>query len=200
MRTLDEVDQPPLAEVLEPARRGDEDVRALGALRLRAERDPAVRRRRRERPLATASGSSSSVTWAASSRVGTSTSAEGRASAGVVRSTIGSAKASVLPDPVATGEDVEPRERIGQDELLDAERMMDRASRRARRRRARTRRARGKTASTCSSTPLRVRDLPTSKHPKEEREAHLTGRRDCRSCSHSSSDTLGRCPRTSPNR
>src|SRR5688572_32537129 len=26
---------------------------------------------------------------------------------------------------------------------------------------------------------LRVRDLPTSKHPKEEREAHLTGRRDC---------------------
>src|SRR6478752_4274642 len=26
---------------------------------------------------------------------------------------------------------------------------------------------------------LRVRDLPTSKHPKEEREAHLTGRRHC---------------------
>src|SRR6266550_4592115 len=27
----------------------------------------------------------------------------------------------------------------------------------------------------CCSTPLRVRDLPAPKHPKEEREAHLTG-------------------------
>src|SRR5690242_639644 len=39
---------------------------------------------------------------------------------------------------------------------------------------------------TSCSTPLLVRDLPTSKHPKEEREAHLTGRHHCRPCSQSS--------------
>src|SRR5881275_2724312 len=53
-----------------------------------------------ERPFALASGSKSSVTCEASSRVGTSTSAEGRGSFFVVRSTIGTANASVLPDPV----------------------------------------------------------------------------------------------------
>src|SRR4029453_7788084 len=31
----------------------------------------------------------------------------------------------------------------------------------------------------CGSTSFRVRDLPTSIRPKEEREAHLTGRHDC---------------------
>jgi hypothetical protein len=31
------------------------------------------------------------------------------------------------------------------------------------------------------STSFRVRDLPASKHPKEEREAHLTERLNCRS-------------------
>jgi hypothetical protein len=51
-------------------------------------------------PFLGASASSSSVTWAASSRVGTSTSAEGRRSSVTVRSTIGRAKASVFPDPV----------------------------------------------------------------------------------------------------
>src|SRR4029453_11030932 len=52
------------------------------------------------RPFSFASDLSSSVTWPASSRVGTRTSVEGRASSGEVRSTIGTAKASVLPDPV----------------------------------------------------------------------------------------------------
>src|SRR5690349_10480658 len=42
----------------------------------------------------------SSVTCEASSRVGTRTSAEGRGSLVVVRSTIGTANASVLPEPV----------------------------------------------------------------------------------------------------
>jgi hypothetical protein len=51
-------------------------------------------------PRALARGWKSSVTCEASSRVGTSTSADGRASPGSVRSTIGSTKASVLPDPV----------------------------------------------------------------------------------------------------
>ena len=64
-------------------------------------RCPRRRRRRRpERPRASASGASSSATWAASSRVGTRTSAQGRASAAFRRSTIGIAKASVLPEPV----------------------------------------------------------------------------------------------------
>src|SRR6266508_4044928 len=42
---------------------------------------------------------------------------------------------------------------------------------------------------------LRARDLPTSKHPKEEREAHLTGRRNCRPCPHSSSNATNFSPR-----
>src|SRR4026209_1999186 len=42
----------------------------------------------------------SAVTWTASSRVGTSTRADGRGSAADGLSTMGSANASVLPDPV----------------------------------------------------------------------------------------------------
>ena len=81
------------------------------------------------RPLACASGWNSAVTCAASSRVGTSTSAEGRGSPGAVRSTIGRAKASVLPEPVGERTRTSsPCERVRQDELLDAERVLDRAS------------------------------------------------------------------------
>ena len=100
----------------------------LMRLRLRAERDAAVGGRDR-RPFGCASDLSSSVTWLASSRVGTSTRAEGRRRPVVVRSTIGSAKARVLPEPVGgRRENVEPAEGVGQDERLDAKRRRDGAS------------------------------------------------------------------------
>ena len=119
-----EVDEPALGEILEAARRGDEDVRVLARLRLRAERDAAVDRRRREALRAGASDSSSSATWAASSRVGTRTSAEGARRRGRSRSTIGIANASVLPEPVGDlREHVEPGERVRQDERLDRKRL-----------------------------------------------------------------------------
>ena len=100
MRTWRAIDQPTLGEILEAAGCRDEDVRRRRALRLGVERAAAVDGGDPQAALARASDSSSVVTWAASSRVGTSTSADGRASVAVVRSTIGSANASVLPEPV----------------------------------------------------------------------------------------------------
>ena len=66
---------------------------------------PCGRRRRRRRPVrstAAPSGSSTSVTWRASSRVGTSTSARGARRLGLRRRGRGAGrpKASVLPEPV----------------------------------------------------------------------------------------------------
>ena len=196
---LGQIDEPSGRQIFEPP--GVATRMCAPLMRLACERigtPPYAAATRR--PLATASASKASVTWAASSRVGTSTSAEGRPSAGVVRSTIGSAKARVLPEPVGERTRTSsPSSASGRTSSWMLKRLMDRAAASA--------------ATTGADTPssrkdwfdmkfdsLRVRDLPTSKHPKEEREAHLTGRRDCRSRSHSSSDTLGRCPRTSPNR
>ena len=51
-------------------------------------------------PRAFASGCISSLIWTASSRVGASTSTLGAGSEGLIISTSGTAKASVLPDPV----------------------------------------------------------------------------------------------------
>ncbi len=94
-----ERDEPPIDQVLQAARRGDEDVGLRLAFGLRRDRDAAVD----GGDLQVAAGAivpSSSVTWTASSRVGTSTSAGGRPSPASMRSTIGIAKASVLPEPV----------------------------------------------------------------------------------------------------
>ena len=82
----------------------------------------------RSRPAETYSNSS--VTWAASSRVGTSTSAAGLRSAGSTRWTIGIANASVLPEPGrALREDVTAAKRLGDDERLNLERRVDAARR-----------------------------------------------------------------------
>src|SRR5205823_14546669 len=96
-----------------------------------------------------------------------------------------------LPRPCRRlGEDVEPRERIGQDQLLDSERFVDRASGE----RVGDGRGHAELAKRLLGhvlfDSLWVRDLPTSKHPKEEREAHLTGQPDCLPYSHRSSTTL----------
>ena len=64
----------------------------------------------------------SAATWIASSRVGTRTRAPGRAFEPAVRSTIGTPKASVLPEPGRRlGENVEAGERVREDEPLDGE-------------------------------------------------------------------------------
>ena len=68
--------EPALHQVVETARRGDEDVRAHAALGLRADRGAAVGDATRM-PSAAATVASSSATWSASSRVGTSTSEDG---------------------------------------------------------------------------------------------------------------------------
>ena len=102
-----------------------------------------------------------------------------------MRSTIGIANARVLPDPVGDfASTSRPASASGRtkDWIVNGP---DRA------RGERVAYARGhaelaETAVTWCSTPLRVRDLPTSKHPKEEREAHLTGRLDCRPSAQSS--------------
>src|SRR5256886_7762967 len=121
----------------------------------------------------------SAVTCEASSRVGTSTSAEGRGSSVVVRSTIGTAKASVLPEPVGDlARTSSPARASGRTSSwirngLWIERAASAST---------TGRDAPSSRKDCCDMlfdSLRVRDLPTSKHPKEEREAHLTGWRDC---------------------
>ena len=90
------------------ARSGRRDVRAwrrgCGPCAPGRSGGRSARRRRRSTtfsPFAAASGSMSAATWSASSRVGTRTSAPGeRVAATAVRSTSGSPKASVLPEPV----------------------------------------------------------------------------------------------------
>src|SRR3954452_25045508 len=102
-------------------------------------------------------------------------SAEGRRSFGMVRSTIGTANASVLPEPVG--------------DLASASRPAMASGRTNSWIRNGCVIERAASASTSGvDAPssrkercdmlfdsLRVRDLLTSKHPKEEREAHLTG-------------------------
>src|ERR671919_1935058 len=128
----------------------------------------------------------SSATCRASSRVGTRTSALGRLSAVVVRSTIGIAKASVLPEPVGDfASTSRPASASGRtrDWMVNGSRMERAAS----------------ASATGADTPSSRKDcwdkgfllrlvsrLAYLEHPKEEREAHLTGRRYCRPCEHGS--------------
>ena len=100
MRIRSSDDHPALREVLEPARAWRRRRAPRAPCRLAPERDAAVDGRRRGGPSASRPTTSSSVTCCASSRVGTSTSALGRRRAASTRSTIGSANASVLPEPV----------------------------------------------------------------------------------------------------
>src|SRR5439155_22269276 len=79
-------------------------------------------------------------------------------------------------------EHVEACEGIRQDEGLDPERLVDGASGE----RVDDRRRHAELAERLLHKVVRlllwVRDLPTSKHPKEEREAHLTGRPNVTRC------------------
>src|SRR4051794_40677410 len=101
-------------------------------------------------------------------------SAEGRRSFGIARSTIGTAKASVLPEPVGDlASTSSPASASGRtNSWIRKGYVIDRAA---------------SASTTGVDTPssrkepcdilfdsLWVRDLLTSKHPKEEREAHLT--------------------------
>ena len=116
-------------QVEQPAGGGDEQVDAAAQRGdLAAHR---TRRRRRRAPARRAgwpSGASASCTWPASSRVGTSTSPPGapagrRPAPAVSRASIGSPKASVLPEPVsAAAEHVPAGERVRQGAGLDRER------------------------------------------------------------------------------
>src|SRR5213596_1072192 len=103
-------------------------------------------------------------------------SADGRESDVVVRSTMGSAKARVLPDPVGERTRTStPASASGRtSSWMGNGSWIERATRAA------TTGGHAELAERSfghGSTPFRVRDLPASKHPKEEREAHLTGRR-----------------------
>ena len=145
------------------------------------------RMRRRQRASSRASDSSSAFTCAASSRVGTSTSAEGRLPFAAVRSTIGSPNASVLPDPVGDfASTSRPASASGRTSswMRKGFRMERAAS--SSTTAAETPSSRNDFWDMCCSTPLWVRDLPTSKHPEEEREAHLTGGMIANPYSHSS--------------
>src|SRR3989442_4693556 len=121
----------------------------------------------------------SAVTCEASSRVAARTRAEGRGSSIVVRSRIGTAKASVLPEPVGDlARTWSPASASGRTSSwirngLWIERAASASTT------GRDAPSSGKDWCDMLFDSLRVRDLPTSKHPKEEREAHLTGRRDC---------------------
>ena len=128
--------------------------------------------------------SNSSATWVASSRVGTSTRAEGRASPASRRWTIGTANASVLPDPVGDlARTSFPARASGMtSDWIENGVWIDR---------------RARAATVGSDTPRSendsfdmwfsfssVRDSPASKPPKKKREAHLTGSAGCRPCAH----------------
>src|SRR5438034_464873 len=123
----------------------------------------------------------SSVTCEASSRVGTRTSADGRGSFVVVRSTIGTANASVLPEPVGDlARTSRPASASGRTSawIRNGWWIERAASASTTGRDAPS--SRKDCFDMCLFDSLWVRDLPTSKHPKEEREAHLTGQQDCR--------------------
>ena len=101
---------------------------SLARLRLGADRDAAVggRDAKALRPPRAPRAPRSPGRRARAS--GTSTSAEGRASAGVVRSTIGSAKASVLPEPVGErARTSSPSSASGRTSAWMLKRMVDRA-------------------------------------------------------------------------
>ena len=85
---------------IEPARGGDEHVRARGLLGLVVDADAAVDGRDRAGRGRARRRASSSTIWAASSRVGARMSACGQAPSGSTTSTSGTPKASVLPEPV----------------------------------------------------------------------------------------------------
>ncbi len=127
-RDVVERDQPALDQVLQTARRRDDDLRALRALRLGADRRAAVDGGDSE---ALRAGELLELLGDLRSRAR----ASGRARAPwvsarppVVFSTIGIANASVLPEPVGDfAEHVVAGERVGQDEGLDAERLVDAA-------------------------------------------------------------------------
>ncbi len=140
-----ERDEPALDEVLQPAGRGDEHVRAARELRLLAQGDAAVDRGGADRPGRGRCSSKASVTWTQSSRVGTSTSAAGAGPRGSSRSTIGIAKASVLPEPVGLlASTSPPRSASGMATRLHREGRARCPARRAGRRRRSRRRAREK--------------------------------------------------------
>src|ERR687892_2665671 len=133
----------------------------------------------------------SSATCRASSRVGTRTSALGRLSAVVVRSTIGIAKASVLPEPVGDfASTSRPASASGRtrDWMVNGSWMERAASASATG--ADTPKSRKQSSrKDCwdkSFLLLLVSRLAYLEHPKEEREAHLTGRQYCRPCKHGS--------------
>ena len=136
------------------------DLEALGlGERLEARRSPGRRAR-------------------ASARARAPTGAHRRPSS--ARRSAGRTRAS-CPSRSGLGEHVEARERVRQDELPGSRNgSMDRASGE----RVDDGRGHAELAERLLRHVVRllcrVRDLPTSKHPKEEREAHLTGRPDCR--------------------
>ena len=87
-------------EVEQPAGRGDRRCRRGGRAWPAGRSRRRRRRRRRGGCRTSAIARNSSVTWLASSRVGARISAVGLPPLGVSRSTIGTANASVLPEPV----------------------------------------------------------------------------------------------------
>ena len=134
------------------------------------------------RPFGPPTASSSSLTCRASSRVGTRTSARGPSPPRSVRSTIGIAKASVLPDPVGDfARTSSPARASGRTEAW-----MSKGSR--------IERVASWSTMTCD-TPSSRKDCLDKlfnslnrvetccpERPKEEREARLTGLRNCRPC------------------
>ena len=130
-------------QIFEPPRSGDEDVRALDAVGLRADRDPAVRG---GDPKALGHGEWLEAPRSPGRRARASARARGpRARVGRRRALDDRKREGkrLARARSARGEDVQPCERVGQDELLDPERMMDRIAASAATTGA-TRRARGR--------------------------------------------------------
>jgi hypothetical protein len=123
----DRVDHPALDEVLEPAGRRDEHVRGLRALALRAERDAAVDG---DDAKLLRAGERLELLRDLDAELARRDEHERRRArvVGLVRSTIGSANASVLPEPVGDRARMSSRRAVGQRERLDAERCVDVAS------------------------------------------------------------------------
>ena len=122
-----EIDHPPLGEILEPTRGGDEDVGALRAVSLCAERHAAVGRRDRE-----ALGFRERLQLRRHLRGElTGRDEHERRDAPVARDgplrDRNRERERLARACGRLGEDVEPRQRVGQDKLLDSEGRVDRA-------------------------------------------------------------------------